>query len=67
MQRSDEQLLLAERLRRALIECATAAHEDARLQGLCWEGAWEAAHSAMRALDLGSLMAPSASTSKLSE
>jgi hypothetical protein len=49
---------LAERLRQALIDCATAAQEDARLRGLCCEGAWEAAVSAMRALDLTPLMTP---------
>jgi hypothetical protein len=43
---------LAERVRAALLECALAAHEDARLQGLCMEGAWEAAVSAMCALDV---------------
>jgi hypothetical protein len=48
----------AERLRQALIDCGTAAHEDARLQGLCCEGAWEAAVSAMRALDLTPWVAP---------
>ena len=46
---------LAERVRMALIERALAAHEDARLQGLCMEGAWEAAVSAMRALDVEAL------------
>jgi hypothetical protein len=46
---------LAERVRAALLECALAAHEDARLQGLCMEGAWEAAISAMCALDVASL------------
>jgi hypothetical protein len=42
----------AERLRAALVACAEAAHEDARVRGLCWEGAWEAAVAAMRALPL---------------
>jgi hypothetical protein len=46
---------LAGRIREAVVECAVAAHEDARLQGLCLEGAWEAAVSAMRALDVASL------------
>jgi hypothetical protein len=46
---------LAERVRAALLERALAAHEDARLQGLCMEGAWEAAISAMRALDVDAL------------
>jgi hypothetical protein len=62
MQRADEQPLLAERIRQALIECAAAAHEDARLQGLCCEGAWEAATSAMRALDLAQLTSRLAAT-----
>lgn len=43
----------AESIRRALIEAAQAAYEDAGIQGLCEEGRWEAAVSAMRALDLG--------------
>ena len=42
----------AESIRRALIEAAGAAYEDAGIQGLCEEGRWEAAVSAMRALDL---------------
>jgi hypothetical protein len=47
---------LAERVRAALLERALAAHEDARLQGLCMEGAWEAAVSAMRALNVEALV-----------
>jgi hypothetical protein len=43
---------LAERLRAALIERAVAALEDARISGLCWEGAWEAALVAMKTADL---------------
>lgn len=46
---------LVERVRTALIERALAAHEDARLQGLCMDGAWEAAVSALRALDVAAL------------
>ena len=45
----------AESIRRALIEAAQAAYEDAGIQGLCEEGRWEAAGSAMRALDLGAI------------
>ena len=45
----------AESVRRALIEAARAAYEDAGIQGLCQEGRWEAAVSAMRALDLGAI------------
>jgi hypothetical protein len=43
---------LAERVRTALIERAITALEDARLSGLCWEGAWEAAVAAMKSTDL---------------
>lgn len=51
-----ESTRLAERVRAALLERALLAHDDARLQGLCMEGAWEAAVSAMRALDLAALV-----------
>lgn len=39
-------------LRRALLDAALAAYEDAGLRGLCHEGRWEAAVDAMRSLDL---------------
>jgi glutamate formiminotransferase/formiminotetrahydrofolate cyclodeaminase len=42
----------AEAMRRALIEAALSAHEDAGLSGLCAEGRWEAAIDAMRSIDL---------------
>jgi hypothetical protein len=42
----------AEAVRRALIDAAEAAYEDAGVQGLCAEGRWEAAVSAMRRADL---------------
>lgn len=42
----------AERARLALIDEAIDAYQDAAVQGLCAEGAWEAAVSAMRRLDL---------------
>ncbi len=48
---------LAERVRRALIEHAQAAHEDAGIRGLCCEGAFEAVVSALRAYDLEALLA----------
>jgi hypothetical protein len=46
-----------ERVRRACVEAAQRAYEDAGLRGLCAEGRWEAAIDAMRALDLRALMA----------
>jgi hypothetical protein len=45
----------AERIRAALIRAAVDGYEQATLSGLCSEGAWEAAISAMRRLDLGEL------------
>ena len=49
-------LKLAERVRTACIEAALAGYEDAALSGLCHEGAWEAAISAMERLELSSLI-----------
>ena len=47
-----EPAMLAEAVRQACIEAAQAAYADARLDGLCHEGAWECAVDAMRSLDL---------------
>ena len=46
----------AEQVRRACVEAALAAWEDARLSGLCADGAHEAAVGAIRALDLDRLV-----------
>jgi hypothetical protein len=43
----------AERVREALIQAALEGYEQAAVSGLCEEGRWEAAISAMRRLDLG--------------
>jgi len=45
-------LAVAEVVRKACIEAALAAYEDAGISGLCAEGRWEAAVSAMQSLDL---------------
>jgi hypothetical protein len=42
---------IAERVRRACIDAAIAAYEDAGIQGLCGEGRWEYAIAAIRQLD----------------
>jgi hypothetical protein len=47
---------LAERIRLTLVTQAVAAFEDAGMQGLCCEGAWEAAIAAMRRADLTRLL-----------
>ncbi|HEY8535592.1 MAG TPA: hypothetical protein VIL25_04050 [Vicinamibacterales bacterium] len=54
--RSGSSLSLAETVRAACIRAAAAAYEDAGLQGLCAEGRWEAALSAMRDLDLSRVL-----------
>ena len=43
---------LKEAVRRACIEAALAAYEDAGIAGLCAEGRWEAAVSAIQSLDI---------------
>jgi aminoglycoside 6'-N-acetyltransferase I len=43
---------LAEEVRTRLMHAALGAYQDASLQGLCAEGAWEAALGAMQRLDL---------------
>ncbi len=47
-----------EAVRRAMVDAALAAYEDAGLSGLCAEGRWEAAVDAMRDLDLAAAGTP---------
>jgi hypothetical protein len=56
----DASLPVAEALKRACIETALAAYEDAKVRGLCHEGAWECAIEALRSLDAGALAAAAA-------
>lgn len=46
---------VAEAVRMACIEAALAAYEEGGVLGLCAEGRWEYAISAMRQLDLASV------------
>lgn len=48
---------LAAAVRRACVQTAVAGYEQARMDGLCHEGAWETAVSAMQALNLDVLLA----------
>jgi hypothetical protein len=50
----------AEQIRAALIQAALDGYEQAAMSGLCGEGAWEAAVSAMRQLDLPAALAGAA-------
>jgi hypothetical protein len=47
---------LAKRIRQACLEAVVQAYEDAGVQGLCEEGRWEAAVSALRAVELAPLL-----------
>jgi hypothetical protein len=47
---------LAKRIRNACLEAVLQAYEDAGMQGLCAEGRWEAAVSALQSLDLAPLL-----------
>ena len=53
--RNDTACVLAEAVRAACVETAVLAYEDAGLRGLCHEGRWEYALSAIRRLDLRTL------------
>ena len=47
---------LAEAVRRACLEAALTAYEEASMQGLCHEGAWECAVGALQTLDVDALL-----------
>ena len=49
----------AQQIRAALIQAALNGYEEAAMSGLCCEGAWEAAVSAMQRLDLPAALAAS--------
>ena len=49
-------LELAEIVRRTCVEAAIDGYERAAISGLCREGAWEAAISAMSMVDLTALL-----------
>jgi len=47
---------LAKRIRDACLEAVLQAYEDAGMQGLCAEGRWEAAISALKTVELAPLL-----------
>ena len=49
---------LAEAVREACIQAALKGYERALISGLCREGAWEAAVSAIRMVDLDAMIDP---------
>ena len=61
-----EELRTAEAVREACVQAALEGYERAAMSGLCAEGAWEAAVSAIRMVDLRSVLdAPRQSRSKV--
>jgi hypothetical protein len=50
--RPDTSLVLAETVRSSCLDAARLAYEDAGIRGLCADGRWEAALTAIRQLDL---------------
>lgn len=50
-----EKVALATAVHRACLETLLTAYEDARIDGLCREGAWECAVDALRALNVAAL------------
>lgn len=53
---------LMEAVRRACIEAALAAYENAGISGLCAEGRWEVAVGAIQCLDLKQVAAEAGGT-----
>jgi hypothetical protein len=54
--RADTSSILAETLRAAYLDAAMLAYEDAGIRGLCADGRWEAALTAIRQLDLSGVL-----------
>ena len=63
-QRAESSSNLAEAVRAACVKAALEAYEDAGIQGLCAEGRWEAALSAIRDLDLSRVLEPPAGAAR---
>jgi len=56
MNQQKSQQRLAETVRTACLKAAQEAYENAGISGLCEEGRWECAISAIRSLDLASVI-----------
>jgi hypothetical protein len=54
--RTDSSIVVAENVRAACLDAASLAYEDAGIRGLCAEGRWEAALTAIRQLDLARVL-----------
>jgi hypothetical protein len=61
---TEDRRALAERVRQACVEAALEGYQDAAQSGLCHEGAWEAAVSAIRRVDVAALAERAASATR---
>jgi hypothetical protein len=56
LEAEDQLLRVAEAVRAACLAAAQESYEEARIRGLCHEGAWEYAMGVVRTLDLRSVL-----------
>jgi hypothetical protein len=54
--RADTSSVVADTVRAACLDAARLAYEDAGIRGLCADGRWEAALTAIRQLDLSGVL-----------
>jgi len=54
--RADTSSILAEAVRTACLDAAKRAYEDAGIRGLCVDGRWEAAWTAIQHLELSAVL-----------
>jgi hypothetical protein len=67
MSQQTETSSLVEIVRAACLNAALAAYEDAGIRGLCTEGRWEAALTAIRHVDLSDVFEPPADSARVPE
>jgi hypothetical protein len=60
-------LIVAEAVRAACLDAARLAYEDAGIRGLCADGRWEAAWTAIQHLDLSAVLDVQAGSSVSTE
>ena len=65
--RVDTSSILTETVRAACLDAAMLAYEDAGIRGLCADGRWEAALSAIRQLDLSGVLEPPAGSARVTK
>jgi hypothetical protein len=67
MSQQNDSPSLVERVRAICLNAALAAYEDAGIRGLCAEGRWEAALTAIRHVNLSDVLEPPADSARVDE